>query len=536
MTTECIRAALQRARRLITSTRGAFDMMSVLTGAVMVVILVGGTLAATIGVIPWVQDNGARQDLSAVSTAQGVAKTRDGRFLDRTGLAGASYLTTPDPSLAVGTNPDGSCWVGFSRSQAGTTFYSTSTTGTPQPFAKTIDTGCLPTTNQLTLAKSVGMLFPALVSGWGFGGYGALQGAASHSVPFDLATGPLADKTVTAVAAGQQHACALADNAIYCWGQNPYGAGGNGTTDNSLTPVAVDMTGALAGKTITAITAGVQYTCAIADGAAYCWGHNSNGQLGTGNLTGQLRPVAVTSSGALAGKTVTAISAANGFTCAIADGAAYCWGYGYSGQLGNGVAGNTSTPVAVNVSGVLAGKTVTAISGQSAHTCAVASGAAYCWGVNSYGKLGNGTTTDSQVPVAVISTGALAGKTVTNAAVSDDGSCAVADGAVYCWGAGANGQLGVGTPPFSSTQPLAVDSTGVLAGKQVTSLDMGERLVCVVASGAAYCWGKNSAGQVGNGTTTDALRPVAVNTGSSLAGQKVTQVSVFYQSTLVAHE
>ena len=194
----------------------------------------------------------------------------------------------------------------------------------------------------------------------------------------------------------------MADGRAYCWGYNGYGQLGNNSTTNSSVPVAVDTSGVLAGKTVTAITAGDIHTCAVADGKAYCWGDNGYGQLGNNSTTalagaggGETPP------GALAGKTVTAITAGDYHTCAVADGKAYCWGDNGYGQLGNNSTTDSSVPVAVNTSGPLAGKTVTAITAGSYHTCAVADGKAYCWGYNADGQLGNNSTTDSTVPVAV---------------------------------------------------------------------------------------------------------------------------------------
>ena len=119
----------------------------------------------------------------------------------------------------------------------------------------------------------------------------------------------------------------------FAWGSNNYGPTeggpiGNGTTTNSDVPVAVDTSGALNGKTVTHISAGYQHTCAVtSDGGAYCWGWNSDGQLGNGSTTNSDVPSAVDTSGVLNGKTVTEISAGQYHTCAIAsDGNAYCWG------------------------------------------------------------------------------------------------------------------------------------------------------------------------------------------------------------------
>src|SRR5690606_1462446 len=141
--------------------------------------------------------------------------------------------------------------------------------------------------------------------------------------------------------------------------------------DSSI-PVAVYASGVLSGKTVTDISVGDQYSCAVANGAAYCWGQNTSGSLGNNSTTTSYVPVAVYTGGALSGKTVTAVSAGLSHSCAVANGAAYCWGANIYGQLGIGATTASSVPVAVNTSGVLNGKTVTAISAGQTHTCAIA--------------------------------------------------------------------------------------------------------------------------------------------------------------------
>jgi alpha-tubulin suppressor-like RCC1 family protein len=129
--------------------------------------------------------------------------------------------------------------------------------------------------------------------------------------------------------------------------------------------------------------------------------------LGNGAAANSDIPVAVSNSGVLAGRTVTAIR--NGIVnsgshpnCAIADGEAFCWGLGTSGQLGNNASLSSNTPVAVDMSGVLSGLTVTDIAPGSTHTCALADNNVYCWGSDSNGRLGNGPAGSSTVPVATI--------------------------------------------------------------------------------------------------------------------------------------
>ena len=260
-------------------------------------------------------------------------------------------------------------------------------------------------------------------------------------------------RTSTAVAAGMVLAgtvlvapggmAASSTDFPVSWGLNNHGQFGNNSTTSSIPPVAVDTSGALAGTTVSAISAGGSHSCAVADGRAFCWGSNDFWNTSATNV---LVRTAVDTSGALAGKTVTAISTGGSHTCAVAEGRAYCWGSNHSGELGNNSTVDSLVPVAVDVSGALAGKTVTAISAGSGHTCAVAEGRAYCWGSNGWGGRFWGNReqqhNDSWVPVAVDASGKLAGKTVTAISTGSGHTCAIADGRAYCWGANGFGGLG----------------------------------------------------------------------------------------------
>ena len=200
--------------------------------------------------------------------------------------------------------------------------------------------------------------------------------------------------------------CVVAsDNKVYCWGNNSKGQLGNGSTTNSNVPVAVNTSGVLVGKTIKEVTTGGFHTCALdTSSKMYCWGLNSSGRLG-GGLTSTLSnvPVAVNMSGALAGKTIKQILAGGDHGCVVAsDDKMYCWGLNNNGELGNNSSVNSSVPVAVNTDGVLAGKTIRQMSAGFSSTCAVDyEYNMYCWGYNDNGQLGNNSTNNSRVPARV---------------------------------------------------------------------------------------------------------------------------------------
>lgn len=301
--------------------------------------------------------------------------------------------------------------------------------------------------------------------------------------------------TIASIVAGAQHSCALTTTGtVQCWGYNTYGQLGNRSNTSASTPVAVI---GLSG-TVTALVAGSYHTCALlVAGTVQCWGYNAAGQLGNGSIQN------VNVAGAVSGLngTALAIAAGSNHTCARLDsGAAFCWGGNSTGQLGNGTMINSSTPVAVLG---LNGRATQLITGAN-HTCALTStGATQCWGNNVHGQLGNGTTTNSTAPVTVAGLSASA----TTLGAGNTHTCAfTVAGTVECWGGNNNGQLGNGTTA-NSTVPGVI--TGL--GATVTALSSGYGHNCVlISTGAAQCWGYNLYGQLGNGGNTNSLTPVTV--------------------------
>jgi alpha-tubulin suppressor-like RCC1 family protein len=364
------------------------------------------------------------------------------------------------------------------------------------------------------------------VAAWGLNNYGQLGdgGATRRLLPTAVNdTGVLADKTILAVSAGYLHSVALcSDGTLASWGYNVQGQLGDNAAANSSVPVAVDVSGVLAGKVVVAVSSGSFHNLALcSDGTVAAWGYNNHGQLGTGNKDTARAPVLVSSTGALAGKQVVAVAAGAYQSFALcSDGTLAAWGYNDEGELGNGGSTGSLVPVAVDRSGVLAGRKVAAIAAGQYHALALCTdGTVVSWGYNQRGQLGNSGTANSASPVAIGSFGALAGKTVTALAAGASHSLALCtDGTLAAWGFNYQGQLGV-TGITQSTTPLAVALPASMAGRTIASIRAGanHNLLRFADAGMA-AWGDNGNGQLGNNSTLKSPQAVAVDGGALEAG------------------
>jgi len=325
------------------------------------------------------------------------------------------------------------------------------------------------------------------VSCWGDNVYSQL-GDGVVSVPgLPLDTSGLTSG-MAAVVAGGYHSCALTmEGSVKCWGWNSSGQLGDGTFDNKNIPVDVNgLTGA-----VTVVTGG-NHTCALTvEGGVTCWGANNAGQLGDGT-TGNPKNMAVPVSGLSSG--VTAIATGLNHTCAVTTiGGVKCWGANHAGQLGDGTADGKAAPV--DVSGLRSG--VAAIVAGGTHTCALTmAGAVKCWGANSAGQLGDGTTSSSKnTPVDVSS---LKNDVAAIAAGSAHTCALTIGGGAKCWGDNDEyGQLGSGSTDVDQNRP--VDVNGLSSG--VVAITSGNFPTCALtAGGRSMCWGNNEDGQLGDGT------------------------------------
>jgi len=378
---------------------------------------------------------------------------------------------------------------------------------------------------------------------WGNNASGQLGigSSTSKSTPTAiLTTGVLAGKTILSLAAGLRHSLALcSDGTLAAWGLNGDGQFGNGTRTASNIPVAAGTTGILTGKRVVAISAGTDFSLALcSDGTLAAWGLNSNGVLGNGTTTSSNDPVAVNLSGSLAGKTVVAVSAGDTHCLALfSDGTVAAWGYNVYGQLGDDSVISRTNPVAVVMTGGLDGKTVIAVDAGNYHSLALCSdGTLASWGDNDNGQLGNGQTTNSSIPVAVITSGVLSGKTVMKAAAGSFHSVALCtDGTVATWGSNLYYGLGTGSGP-SSAVPAVVTTTGALSGQAPVDVTVnGTNCFVLASNGKAAAWGNNSNGQLGDNSTSTRTLPVAVSTATLAYGEKfLTGATVMGASHAVA--
>jgi prepilin-type N-terminal cleavage/methylation domain-containing protein len=338
---------------------------------------------------------------------------------------------------------------------------------------------------------------------------------------------------LTSIDMGDDHSCGIgSNNRIYCWGANWAGQGGTGATSPSYNKTAtVVATGAIpAGVTIKSIAAGSLHTCALgSNGRVYCWGYGADGAIGNGAFSNATSPALVSTGAIPGGVTIESIKASNGFTCGLgSNGKVYCWGDNYLGQLGDNTTTNRNTPVAVLAGAVPGGVTLKNLTVGAYHSCATASdNNVYCWGFNAMGQLGSGNTTDSKIPVKLLSGEIPGGTTLTSLEAGWYFTCGIgSNDLTYCWGDNSYQEIG-NSSVSSGTSPMAVTGVSLPSDTKISQLSGGVSYMCGLtkASGTTYCWGDNMSGQLGIGITNNKNAPVAVSRGSMPGGVTVQKVS-----------
>jgi alpha-tubulin suppressor-like RCC1 family protein len=336
---------------------------------------------------------------------------------------------------------------------------------------------------------------------WGVGSDGQLGNGlvALSATPVRVSGGPY-----MAITASGSGVCGLRfDGVAECWGVVQPDFFGNPTRMLQPTPVTSSVS-------FTHISLGYVSSCGLTDGgAAYCWGVEDAGALADGaDSKATLQPVAVAG-----GHTFSTVSEADRNGCgADTNGAAWCWGPNLYGELGTN---DTSTDsIALQPVAVAGGQHYTSVSSGFVYACGVTtSHLVQCWGYNLTGQLGDGTTTNRIAPATVTGSDFVAVFAGATSFGNNDGhTCALdTSGKASCWGYNGYGQLGATSADACTASSLACALTPVAVegGLLFISLALGKYHTCgMITDGHVYCWGYNVNGELGDGLGPDSQTPV----------------------------
>ena len=368
---------------------------------------------------------------------------------------------------------------------------------------------------------------------WGSNAQGRLGDGTTTARPAPVEIAP--GTRWRSVALGPWHTCGIQeDGTAWCWGRNKAGTLGDGTTTKRLVPTAV-----LGGLSWIEMSLSDSTTCGVTgDQVGICWGDGSFGQRGTGNLDRALTPTIKERIRGDVGPWLsqwTALAGGEGLRCGILeDGRAACWSADVIGDVPSGGAYAQSTHdgwswLSVSVGdrwmcgmrsdqalvcvgevkgGIDAfepvdpmGGTWTGVEAGDYHGCRwQADASLWCWGSNTYGQLGTGDKTFRPYPTQIEGSWRAASG-------GDSHTCGIqTDGSLWCWGHNSLGQLGLGYQSAGELVPTRVGDRTDWA-----EVSVGQFSTCATTTDhAAYCWGANNTGQLGDGTTEHRSSPVAV--------------------------
>lgn len=324
----------------------------------------------------------------------------------------------------------------------------------------------------------------------------ALQTGSTTSKPkLDLSLSENLPLQFDMVAAGSRHTCAIKTGKLYCWGSNSNGQVGLGAASPDVeVPTRIGSS-----TTWEMVAVGQVNSCGIDAGKLYCWGNDDYGQVGNEATVGNIMapaPVGLPSQWEY-------VTVGLNHSCGINAGQLYCWGRDNSGQVGNGATvGDILTPTLIDGS-----TTWEKVAAGSYHTCGIKASELYCWGQDAYGQVGNGAATITNVtsPAPIGSSNKW----------SDIGTgvaftCGIDDGKLYCWGRDKYGQIGNGTTTGNISEPAQITISS-----SWQTIAVGGFHVCGIDGGKLYCWGLDSSAQLGNGPVNlDVDAPVQIGSSS----------------------
>jgi alpha-tubulin suppressor-like RCC1 family protein len=323
---------------------------------------------------------------------------------------------------------------------------------------------------------------------------------------------------------------------LYCWGDNTCGQLGDGTFTSRLDKRPIAQGEVPTTTTFTQIVKGWLHMCALGDdNEIYCWGDNQYGQLGDGAFDNRNIPTKVNKGAIPASAKITSISTAYYHTCALTqDDKMYCWGQNDLGQLGDGTTDNRSLPVEVNRGNIPTSVRIRSLQTGWKHSCVLAGdNNVYCWGRNTLGQLGDGTTTHRSSPVLVIQGQRDPSYNITQLSVGAHYACIKdTDSKAYCWGRNVDGELGSGITSNYETSPVAI-AQGVMPDQNIKTIMAGYWSTYAISSDdKLYAWGHNGDGSLGDGTTINRNTPILVSLPYS-SGVNISHTNFWWRSARV---
>ena len=330
---------------------------------------------------------------------------------------------------------------------------------------------------------------------WGANDRGQVDGSRAGediAEPLEITVAADGPAAWTSVSVGMRHTCAIGDRRLWCWGANGYGQLGDGARDDPSAPRLV----ASSLDDWIAVAAGVTHTCAISESSGvHCWGNNDEGQIGPGALVPQDTPMRVLD-GASQPILATGIAVSAAATCAITTGQVWCWGSNTNNELGETMFGQlgTSTPTRATSS-----TGWTQISASQHAFCGLRNGEAVCWGTTTNGGLGNGFWTQGAADRVFAPVMGTSGATQISLGWSEHFeagidyedltlACVLIGSDVWCWGDNRYGQLAIGAAT------MALVPTEIFGAHRFSDLQVGLSHGCGIENGAVLCWGSTEFG------------------------------------------
>jgi len=490
------------------NTKGVIDLFSIMVGVVITGILASIATASVLYMVPTIRDDAAKQQIAAVRTAQTNYQQSTGLYGDASALVNNGYLQA-NSSVIVSLKSAGACYVAGVTSETGKIFYITSdntNVGVVEAGGNINSVGCNASSGV------VAAVAPAFYTGdyvagadayynidgngklwaWGSNAFGQLGNGTTTTAYAPVAVTTPANVKFAQISAGTGTAIAITtDGKLYAWGKNTNGQVGDGTIVNKNVPTAIATS-----LTFRVAKAGDINSIGVTTaGALYTWGSDDatngsvgNGATASGNVTTPTK-LTVNQNGNEVKFTTVSLGYRNAYAI---DTSKHLWAWGYNTGGGVGI-GNVSTanvnaPTAISIT-----KTYKAIQGGNSNAIALdTADKIWTWGTNTYGQLGNGTTTLTSSPAQV--------GTASYREIAADGSVTHVlaldvNGKLWAWGANASGQLGNGATAASQTTPLNITPT-------VTYLQIssgGAFSAALDSSGTLVGWGSKANGSFATG-------------------------------------